>query len=270
MRHHLHLLLLVGLTACVNHVPRLERLPGDTEAPARAIVARAVEAHGGYAAFLQAGDLRARLDDDWQRPALGPDYPDDHEGLVLTWNPELDKGLLEFEGTGRRWGHDSVEGWTALGDQRTYDQLDEATFSVPTIGYFLSLPFRLLDGGLRYRLLDDEQHDGRALHRVAISFDEGLGTATDRYLVRLDAQTGRLVDVAFTVFDVGGLPQGLASYRDSTELDGLILPTEIDIDLIRPGLLRGDLHTYRITSYERLDGFDRSEYEKPDARTASR
>lgn len=259
---HSTALLLAMALGCSNHVPKLDELDPASQDAARATIAAMVQAHGGREAWLALDDMQAVLSDTWHQPSFAPPYPE-HSGLELTWNAELDKAHLAFLGSEHRWGHDSVEGWTATGAHRTYELVDMASFTVPTMAYFLNLPYRLVDDGLYYRQLEDVEQEGRVMHQVAISFEPHLGTVTDRYLVRIDARSKQLVDVAFTVMDQGPLPQAIAHYRSFHEVDGVDLPELVDIDILRPGLFAGPLHSYTVLEYRQVPTWDRSRYEKP-------
>ncbi len=258
--------MLTFLLACASHVPRAPSFDDPSLAKSgKQAVDQMIDAYGGREAWLALGDVRGQFTDTWDQAWLAPWEGGAVTG-TFTFNAELDKGRLDLPG-GEVWGHDSVEGWIERDGERVYKGLKDAEFMVPTIAYFFQLPFRLGDPGAHVQYLG--QHvtaDGRRQHEVLVTFGSGTGKVQDRYLARIDARTGELAYLAFTVMDSGRLPQADATYTEWQDLDGVRVPRVIELDVLRPGVIKGDLHTMIFEGVHVADDFDPMLYEKPDAR----
>jgi len=259
-------MLTLTLLACATHIP----FPGDITATdadsGRAVLEWSADHHGGLAAWRAIGDMQVTLHDDWPGllPSMNaPPYPELPQLMTFSYSYDLDKGSLVFHDQGSTiWGHDSVEGWVSEGGVRTYEHIPEATFQVPTFAYFLALPFKLLDdGALRYAM-PPALLDGRPVERVLVTFEDGVGLVKDRYLVSVDARTGELVHVAFTVADNGENVEADAWYEEWVVVDGVKLPTRIRIGVLRPLELE-TLHIFTMRDYDLDAEVDPASYEKP-------
>ena len=256
--------MLMLLVACGTKLPKLEKLDADSEGAARALVERSVASHGGMAAFDALGDIHVVMTDVWSLKAAAPKRPGEGAPFDLTFNSGLRKGLMVFPNSTTEWGYDSVEAWIATDGERGYKGLAAPTFDVPTYAYFLSLPFRFLDDGLHYRNMGQREYGGTTVDEVAISFDEGLGAVQDRYVVRFDAETGRMVSTDFTVKEVSATAEATSDFPDWVDVEGVLMPATMDVRMIRP--FKTPMHKVTWAEHAHVRDFDRSLYEKPDAR----
>jgi len=269
-RHHYALglaALLIGGVGCASQVTEiadLETGAAERRARGKAIVDRAIDAHGGLAAWRGAGDITFTMVDTW--PGLigalaAPPYPTEPATMRYAYNFHLGKGRIEFVGTDEVWGHDSVEGWRSVAGKRVYDDIEDVTFVVPTLAYFVGLPFKFADPGVNLHYVGADEWNDRPVETVLVTFHEGIGAVQDRYLAMFDPESGRFVATTFTVKEQGDLPQGAADYLDWQEVGGMVLPGRIEIASVRPPL--GHLHTMEVLDVEPEAEFDRDLYEKP-------
>ncbi len=170
-------LLLIGC----SHLPPATLAP-NAEARGRALLERCVEAHGGLEAFAALGDVSMRIEDRWHAARLAPEQPGDP---LVVYNVALQKGVATFAASDERWGHDSVQAWEVRDGALSKP---ERPLFFPSYGYFFSLPFKLLDPGVRHQ--DLGMRDG--VHEVMAAFEEKPGRNSDIYVLRLDPQTHRL------------------------------------------------------------------------------
>lgn len=256
--------MLTILLACSTHIPKAPAFDDPSLAKSgQQAIDQMIEAYGGRDAWLALGDVRGQFSDTWDMKMMSP-WDDGAVTGTFTFNAALDKGRLDLP-DGLVWGHDSVEGWIEQDGERVHKKVDDATFTVPTMAYFFQLPFRFGDPAAHVQYLG--QHvtaDGQRQHEVLITFGKGVGTVQDRYLARVDARSGELAYVAFTVKDAGRMAEGDAHYTDWQTVGGVRMPRVIELDVIRP--ISGDLHTYTFEGVHVADDFDRTLYEKPDAR----
>ncbi len=239
------------LTLACTQIPRAPRTP---EQEGRRLLQASVEAHGGQQAFEELGDLSLRVVDVWHAERIAPEQPGDP---LLVYNPALGKGVAHFEDSDAVWGHDSVRAWATQGGAEVPVQ---RPLFVPTYGYFLSLPFKFLDPGVNSASMGPTEWQGQQVDQVLIWFDEGVGSASDRYLVYLDPDTHQVVGMRFTFMDMGRLPQ-LEARMQFQSVEALLLPLELDIFLLRPADTA--MHTLRFEELARMEGFDRRAYEAP-------
>lgn len=71
--------------------------------------------------------------------------------------------------------------------------------------YFALLPFRLADPSVLYQDLGPTDWQGRALHRVHVTFETGSSTdASDEYMYWFDPESARLEQFAYTYVNTNG------------------------------------------------------------------
>ncbi|MCA9771531.1 MAG: hypothetical protein KC466_03925 [Myxococcales bacterium] len=264
------LLAVAALAAGCSKLPEPKDLSGEEQAlreRGRALVERAVAAHGGLDRWRALGDVAWTMRDTWSGIGglVGPGFPVDDPRTRYFFNWSLNKGRMEFlDAPGVAWGHDSREGWCEEGGRRTYDRAKDATFLVPTEAYFFALPFKFLDPGVVQYDAGRREADGKTWETALITFEAGVGVVQDRYLAYFDPETGRLGRVTFTVLEQPGGAEGLARYTEWQVAGGLVVPKRIDLDAISP--ISFYLHSLSFEAVDLSPAFDRRLYEKPDAR----
>ena len=226
-----------GTTAAPNVVPE-QQVEQKVEAARQRLtqseggqrVLRAIEAHGGLAAWYRAPtssytweyantdlDLRFKsfmvVDNDTRRAY--------HDLLTL--------GAYDAAGpVDGRFAWDGDRAWIAP------DSLQQPNprFWALTGFYFQQIPFVLADPGLNYRVLPDDTIDGTPHDMVEITFERDVGDAPgDTYILYLDQDSGRVDAIRYTVSygkDVppgADLPQTFFDYEDYVTVHGLTVPT---------------------------------------------
>jgi hypothetical protein len=196
-------------------------------------VLRAIEAHGGLAAWYRAptssytwtyankgADLRFTsflVVDNRTRKA----YHD-----LLTTGPYDDARPVEA-----RFAWDGERAWIAP------DSVERPNprFWALTGFYFQQIPFVLADPGLTYEALPDDSIDGTPHDMVRVGFEAGVGdTPDDTYTLYLDKQTGRVDAIRYTVSygrdveDPSALAETFFDYEDYTTVHGLTVPTRFE------------------------------------------
>ena len=196
-------------------------------------VMRAIEAHGGLAA--------------WYRAPTSS----------YTWtyaNREVDlrfSSFLVVDNRTRRAYHDlrttgayddarPVDARFAWTGERAWiapDSIERPNprFWALTGFYFQQIPFVLADPGLNYEALPDDTLDGTPHDMVEVTFDRGVGDAPgDTYTLYLDKDSGRVDAIRYTVSygrDVepgADLPETFFDYQDYVTVDGLTVPTRFE------------------------------------------
>lgn len=262
--------LLAFAAGCASNLPLPEDLPGDDitkQTKGREILERAVTIHGGRDAWDAAGTVSFTMRDEWPGAAklMAPPYPELPIEAKYFYDFGMSKGRIEFPSApGLVWGHDSREGWVERDGRRAYERVKDAAFVVPTMAYFLSLPFKFLDPGARVRYAGKRERAGRTMETVLVTFDEGVGAASDRYLAYFDPESGYLSYLLFTVKEAGALPEGAAEYPEWRNVQGLVMARKVVLRAVRP--LKVDLHTLEFSDVRLRAELDPKLYEKPDAR----
>lgn len=189
-------------------------------------VLRAMEAHGGLAAWYGSGPLAfryayTRLDS--LGNADSSRAPLDTRQLVDTWSSRAVHTLaadtsVSFGWTGQQaWARPSAEAVPT-----------DARFWSLTPYYFVAMPFVLADPGVNLESASPITVDGRQLEQVYVTFDPGTGDAPDDYYYLLvDPQTDRVAGVRYVVSygpfnpDGGHTPETMMLY-DGTQTVGEI------------------------------------------------
>jgi hypothetical protein len=196
-------------------------------------VLRAIEAHGGLAA--------------WYRAPTSS----------YTWmyaNKDIDvrfKSFLVVDNRTREAYHDLLT-TGSYGDARPVDarfawdgerawiapdsiQQPNPRFWALSGFYFQQIPFVLADPGLTYEALPDDSIDGTPHDMVRVGFQAGVGdTPDDTYTLYLDKETGRVDAIRYTVSygrdveDPSALPETFFDYQDDTTVHDLTVPTRFE------------------------------------------
>jgi hypothetical protein len=201
-----------------------------TESEGGKQVLRAIEAHGGLAAWYRA-------------PTSSYTWEYANKDLDLRF-----KSFLVVDNDTRRAYHDLLtlgtyddaapaDGRFAWDGDRAWiapDSLQQPNprFWALTGFYFQQIPFVLADPGLNYRVRPDDTLDGEPHDMVEITFDRDVGDAPgDTYILYLDKDTGQVDAIRYTVSygkDVppgADLPQTFFDYQDYVTVHGLTVPT---------------------------------------------
>lgn len=192
----------------------------------RAWLAKSAAAHGGLDRWRTLRDGRFVLTDTWHGlMGMMQPWPEDGQRLELALLNGRDNGRLTHLGgpsDGLVWG---IQNWVTWqqpkGGEPVYAPDDDVKFWVPTISYFVELPFRLPEAEIAV-YAGDETIFGRPHARVYVTW----GTAEpqdeiDQYVVYIDRETHLVGTVFYTVRDMMSGVTGAMRYEDYRDVDGL-------------------------------------------------
>lgn len=194
---------------------------------------RAIEAHGGLAAWYRAPTSSYT----WE-------YANKEVGMRF-------KSFLVVDNRTRTAYHDllttgsyddvrSVDARFAWDGERAWIAPDSIEQPNPRFWalsgfYFQQIPFVLADPGLTYEALPDDSIDGTPHDMVRVGFKSDVGDSPDdTYTLYLDKETGRLDAIRYTVSygrNVGpdtDLPQTFFDYEDYVTVHGLTVPARFE------------------------------------------
>lgn len=216
--------------------PKSEALQKAEEARARLssteggkMVLRAIDAHGGLQAWYEAPTSSYA----WEYSNVGANLrfktflvADNRTRRI--YHKFLTLGTPEkaepFEG---RFAWDGEKAWIVPPDVEKIN----ARFWSSTGYYFEQIPFVLADPGLIYEPLPPEDLDQVPHDLVKVSYQNGVGDASDTYVLYLNQDTGMVDAIRYTVTynrrnqSAENLPETLFIYRDYVEVDGLKVAT---------------------------------------------
>jgi len=195
------------------------RRPRDGASSAPAVVTQALEAHGG---------LETWRDRERATFVLSVRRPDEAPRRVRIAFPT--SGALDVEATlGERAAtyHDGrarVRGpdGRPLGDRAA---VAEAEYTLPTLHYLWSLPWKLVDDGVVLDRAEDRRVDGRLQQGVRVTFEPDTGLVPeDWYVWYFDAETGRMRSVWFREHHPGHEAVLWIDFEGEVAAGGLVLP----------------------------------------------
>lgn len=139
-----------------------------------------------------------------------------------------------------------------------------ADFLRKTNYYWFAMMFKLLDPGISYAYEGSRQVGATAYDLVRIGFAEGVGDASDTYLLYINPQTGLVDRFLFTVMDFG-MSEPLLMTVEYAEVEGLKLPAvRRYIQSNWAGEIVGEAWIDEIMSEIRFDnGFDVAAFAPP-------
>lgn len=214
----------------------------DTDAdPARAIVRRAIDAHGGMDAWNRLRDVNWRetflpfSEGKPETPTVRRTYfKKSPEGRLMIRLEQRDgrieqldensrvhtpvvPGLLvtAFDGRDAWWSVDGVVDTSERGKRY-------ARYITKAFAYWFALPFKLLDPGVTLKLLEPERRYDKDFDRVEVTFDSGVGdNPTDGYIYLFDRETGRIHDIDFWRVGRRDTRPRLGQWRNYEQVGGI-------------------------------------------------
>ncbi len=222
------------LTADIRPDSLSKGISKDAARKGRFWLERSALAHGGRARWRQLRDARFVLTDSWPNPvvrATSMDWPKDDQKLELAFLTGKDNGRLTFlDGPteGAVWGVQNWVTWTQpKGGKPAYAPDDTVKFWVPTITYFLELPFRLPEGGV-VAYAGEETLFGRPHAKIYVTWGSGeADPKVDQYVVYIDQETHLVGCVFYTVRDMMPGVTGAMRYQDYRDVEGLKIAFEM-------------------------------------------
>lgn len=202
-----------------------------SETPGGEIVLRAINAHGGLAAWHAAPTSSYT----WEYSNHGSQTRFKTHMVVDNQSRFAYHDLMELgtpdsvSAVDARFAWNGTEAWMHPAEIESPNPMFWAT----TGYYFSSIPFVLADPGLRYDVLPVEMLNDRPHDMVRVSFDEGVGYSDgDWYTLYVDQETDLVTAIRYTVTYGRGRPaadatprENLFFYEDLVVVDGLKVPT---------------------------------------------
>ncbi len=194
----------------------------------RIIVESAVKAMGGQERFYAQKSVEYTYiysDPDGKMDQSTERYVFDGE---LSWAKYGTRDLMfpDQKGTFVQ-GYDGQNTWTTIDGKLSTDEgvLRRADFLRKTNYYWFAMMFKLLDPGINYTYEGSKIVDGVSYDLVRMAFEDGVGDASDTYILYVNRRT-RLVDrFLFTVMDFGRTDP-LLMLVEYEEVNGIKLPAK--------------------------------------------
>lgn len=217
----------------------------------REILDRAVEAHGGLERWGNAGPMVVQFTDEWPgflNRSLFMPWPHSPMQATMYLLPGKDDGRIVYSA-----GEDGVEfmgvqNWvpyTGKASRQAVEQNelhyiaaaevdlqpdnDDVKFWVPTLNYFLQLPFRIGEADV-VAYAGERQLEGRSFQLVFVSWNRAEPQEmVDQYLLWIEKKTGYIEYAVYTVRDMGGFVTGTMHYTDFQEQNGLVIARKQEV-----------------------------------------
>jgi hypothetical protein len=278
--------LLISTLLLVNQVviPHVRRSRGNAEMrrfrleKGREVIARAVAAHGGFAAWQSKADVSFHLFDRWNAGAgavvagwldLWPSRSVETTQYYLLGK---NAGRIEMNTDAGRhvWGYSNLRPWALLNGRIDAENISRARFAIPAVDYFFELPYKFLDRGAFPEFVNEVKSNGRIYDRVRVSFGLNAGNyPPDEYVADFDQATGRLSHLEYTMREK--TPSYVAFGADLSNyqaFDGIWIPTQIAFSIIEP-LVCLPLHQWQISEVRFNTGVDEKFFSPADLRLSN-
>lgn len=228
-------------------------ISADAAREGRQLLDRLAARYGGLDRYRQLGVSQVEYTDEWASDFMQRVGSPWHKGerLRLTYAHGSDNSRLDFLSgprQGQSWGIQQWQPYVVAGEGRRFAANKDITFWLPTIEYFLEMPFRIGEAPIAAfagsRTLSDKAYDlvyltwGRPAPQRDI----------DQYVAWIRKSDGILEFVEYTVRDVAPFMTGCIHYEDLREVDGILLPFRMTLGDCpgKPGMLhRQTLQTAR-------------------------
>ncbi|MEL6556716.1 MAG: DUF6503 family protein [Bacteroidota bacterium] len=90
--------------------------------------------------------------------------------------------------------------------------------------YWFTMMYKLLDPGIQFKMMEDRKVDNTNYQVVEMTFNEGVGETSDRYVLYINPETKMIDQFLFTVLGFGFKEPFLMKMKYE-EVDGLMLST---------------------------------------------
>jgi len=212
-----------------------EGTPADASRRARELIDALPEAYGGMERWRSARATRVVLTDFWPDGLLKTMACPwrDGEKLDLTYLNGRDTGRLAFHDSDRDgdvWGIQHWMTYTARPSASpVFEQDDTVKFWLPTIQYFMELPFRIVEADV-VEYAGARSHAGHTYDLVYATW----GTAEpqddiDQYVLWINRESGMLDYIRYTVRDMGKFIEGTMHCEDFRQVGGLTFPFRMSV-----------------------------------------
>lgn len=211
---------------------------------ARRLLALLAARYGGLEQYRQRRVTQVEYTDEWasgiMRRLASPWQTG--ERLRFTFANGTDNSRLDFLSgprQGQSWGIQQWQTYTVSGGQRTFAANKDIKFWLPTVEYFLEMPFRIGEAEIAVhagtRTLKDQSYDLLYLTWGSPAPQRHI----DQYVAWIRCSDGVLEFVEYTVRDIAPFVMGCIHYDDLRNIDGILLPFRMSIGDCpgKPGLL---------------------------------
>lgn len=219
----------------------------------RRLLDRLAVRYGGLERYRQHGATEVEYTDEWRsglvRRIASPWQPG--ERLRFTFGNASDNSRLDFLSgprQGQSWGIQQWQTYVVASGQRSFAANKDIKFWLPTLEYFLEIPFRIGDAQIAAHAgistLGNKTYDlvyatwGRPTPQRDI----------DQYVAWIRQSDGILEFLEYTVRDVAPFLVGCIHYEDLRDIDGILLPFRMTLGDCpgKPGMMhRQTLQTAR-------------------------
>lgn len=255
--------------------PRSVRGPIDptTETEARRLLGLLANRYGGLEQYRTLMATRVEYTDAWASSIMrrvGSPW-NEGERLRLTFANGTDNSRLDFltgPRAGRSWGIQHWQTYEVQGGQRIFRESKDIKFWLPTVEYFLEMPFRIGEAGIvahvGQRTLAQHTYDviyvtwGRAEPQRHV----------DQYVLWVRRADMVLEFAEYTVRDIAPFMVGCIHYEDLRQVSGITIPHRLTLGDCpgKPGLL----HRQTVESVQFLPALPINELVPEPARRASK
>lgn len=219
----------------------------DDEARGRAMLEAAAEAAGGLERWDAVEGSVVVMADTWPRPyGLFSPWPEAHQTVSMTsihhsFDTRVD--FLDGGKAGWSWGISDWETWEVKpGEAAGWAKNSDAAFILPTMHYFLELPFRVLEAPIA-RYAGPESIGGVAYERVFVTWESvSPNREFDQYVIYIDPDTERIAKVHYTVREISGFVTGTMHFGDMREVDGVWFSFDMVVTVAPDDALDDYLH----------------------------
>ena len=185
------------------------------------IVWKSIESHGGLSTWYSNGPIYFRFN---YRPIGDAKIRDTYQ-LVDTWSAKARHQLASDPTIEYGWDGDSAWKYPPDGELA----INPRFWSLSPY-YFVGLPFVLSDEGVNLAYEGTTEYEGANHHLVRATFGEGVGDASDFYVLYINTETYRLAAIRYIVSfkgffpDGGNTPEKLMTYEGAQTINGITLP----------------------------------------------
>jgi len=215
---------IIAITAMFATTFALAENTTSTQALGQQILAKTIEAHGGFERFRSFGTLAYHTDGLPYSAAAPLDF--DHTADLVARHHRMEgysaKGaFVAGSGDTQAWASDME----ALGIPPRWVNHGNS--------YFVLMPFVFADPGTHVRSVGERIHNGQTYDAIAIRYDRNTGdTSDDDYVLYIDQTTHRLGLIDFSVTygpmrgdtPINELPRRSLEFVQWQEVDGLSIP----------------------------------------------
>jgi hypothetical protein len=190
-------------------------------------------------------------------------WPENPQDLVFKFIPTKDTGVLYFSEKNSDYPHAwGIHEWNAWrrepGKEAVYGD-EQVKFALPTIQYFLEMPFRLSEEVEIVDYAGVIVIDNVSYHRIYATWGRyEPQEMIDQYVIYVRQDDGIIERVDFTVRDMAEFITGAIVYDDFREVNGYLLPHKLGFG--SPSDPRNFFHVYTVNSYRIGITIPREEY----------